>query len=247
MLFNTMDNHPLPHLSVVIPAYNEADRIGPTLRRVGDYLAGRREPSEIIVVDDGSTDRTPSVVEEVGGDIPVPFRSIVLPVNRGKGAAVRAGVLASRGDYVLFSDADLSTPIAEVEVLLDRLRADSADIVIGSRSVPGARITVAQGPHRRLAGKFFNFLVRLATGLPFHDTQCGFKLFRGPVARELFARMREERFAFDVEIVHRAVRQGLRVAEVPVEWADSSGSRVHFLRDSCRMALSLWRIRRARG
>jgi dolichyl-phosphate beta-glucosyltransferase len=242
-----MNTDPPIHLSVVIPAYNEEARIGGTLARVAEYLAGRDYAAEIFVVDDGSTDGTREVAAAAGAAAgAVPFRLLALPANRGKGAAVREGVLAARGEFILFSDADLSTPIEEAARLLERQRETGADAVLGSRALPDSWITRPQGRLRRLAGKTFNRMVRLLTGLPFRDTQCGFKLFRGPVARELFSRLREERFAFDVEIVYRAVHRGLRVIEVPVEWADDRRSRVRFLRDSARMAVALLRIRRAK-
>lgn len=233
-------------LSVVIPAYNEEARIGRTLARVAEYLAGRDYASEILVVDDGSTDGTREVAGRAMAAAAVPFRLLALPANRGKGAAVREGVLAARGEFVLFSDADLSTPIEEADRLLARQRESGAAAVLGSRALPDSRITRPQGRLRQLAGKTFNLMVRLMTGLPFRDTQCGFKLFLGPVAQEIFARLKEERFAFDVEIVCRAVRRGYRVIEAPVEWADDRRSRVRFFRDSSRMAVALLRIRRGR-
>lgn len=239
-----MNTDPPIRLSVVIPAYNEEARIGRTLARVAEYLAGRDYAAEILVVDDGSTDGTREVAAGALAAGPVPLRLLALPANRGKGAAVREGVLAARGEIILFSDADLSTPIEEAARLLERQRETGADAVLGSRALPDSRITRPQGRLRQLAGKTFNLMVRLLTGLPFRDTQCGFKLFRAPVARELFARLREERFAFDVEIVYRAVRRGLRVIEAPVEWADDRRSRVRFFRDSARMAVALLRIRR---
>lgn len=231
-------------LSVVIPAYNEEARIGRTLSRVAEYLAGRDYAAEILVVDDGSSDATRDVAGRALENSPVPFRVLALPANRGKGAAVREGVLAARGEFILFSDADLSTPIEEADRLLARQRDTGADAVLGSRALPDSRITLPQGRLRQLAGKTFNLMVRLLTGLPFRDTQCGFKLFRGPAARELFSDLREERFAFDVEIVYRAVHRGRKVVDVPVEWADDRRSRVRFLRDSSRMAVALLRIRR---
>jgi glycosyltransferase involved in cell wall biosynthesis len=241
-----MNNDPPILLSVVIPAYNEEARIGCTLERVSGYLEGRDYAAEILVVDDGSADGTREVAGRTMAGSAVPFRLLALPANRGKGAAVREGVLAARGEFVLFSDADLSTPIEEADRLLARQRETGADAVLGSRALPDSRITRPQGRLRQLAGKTFNRMVRLLTGLPFRDTQCGFKLFRAAVARELFSRLEEERFAFDVEIVYRAMRRGCRVIEVPVEWADDRRSRVRFFRDSARMAVALLRIRRAK-
>jgi dolichyl-phosphate beta-glucosyltransferase len=227
-------------LSVVIPAYDEESRVGGTLEAVGAWLAAGGEPFEILVVDDGSKDATAGVVEAAALRRPE-VRLLRLPANRGKGAAVRAGVLASRGDLVLMCDADLATPIEE----LGRLRAElagGADIAIGSRALPGADIRVRQHPLRELMGRTFNVIVRALVMQGFHDTQCGFKLFRGEVARELFAAARVDGFAFDVEILLLAVPR-YKVVEVPVAWRHVEESRVSPGRDAARMLWDVLKLR----
>ena len=233
-----------PELAVVIPAYQEARRLGPTLERVVDYLVRRNRPWEVVVVDDGSRDATAEVAAAFA-DRGVKLHR--LPVNRGKGAAVRAGVGRTTAARVLISDADLSTPIAEVEKLEREL--ENADVVLGSRAAPGARIERRQPWHRELAGKTFNLLVQLSGVRGIRDTQCGFKLMRGDVGRRLAAELTVERFAWDVELVWLARRAGLRLVEVGVEWHDDPATRVHFVRDATRMALDVvrFRLRHLRG
>ena len=225
-------------LSVVIPAYNEASRLGETLARVLAYLERRGTTFEVLVVDDGSADNTVEVAQEFS------HRGVwvlELARNRGKGAALRHGVVASSGEMVLLCDADLSTPIQESERLEPRLR--EADVVLGSRSVEGSRIEVHQPPHRELMGKLFNLLIRLLGFGAFKDTQCGFKLLRGEVARELFPVLGVERFAYDVELVWEAQRRGLRIVEVGVEWHNSPVSRVRPWQDAPQMFMDVLRIR----
>lgn len=230
-----------PHLSVVLPAYNEEKRLGDTLRIVSEYLCRRFERSELIVVNDGSQDRTSAVVESFVRD-QVSLRLIAYPANRGKGYAVRTGVLAAKGEMVLFSDADLSTPIEEVETLLAAVEK-GADVAIGSRAAPGAQLLVRQPWYRELAGRSFNRLAqRLTPGI--RDTQCGFKLFRREAAHEIFGRVKEDGFGFDAEVLHVAVRLGYPVAEVPVRWVHCPGSKVRLVRDSIRMFLTLLRVGR---
>ncbi|MBN2429849.1 MAG: glycosyltransferase family 2 protein [Acidobacteria bacterium] len=232
-----------PKLSIVIPAYNEQFRIGGSLKKINEFLLDASFPAEILVVDDGSADLTHRVLQQIKPDMAVPLRIIRFPENRGKGAAVREGVLAAQGECILFTDADLSTPIVELLTLLTRLGQEEADIVIGSRGLPDSNITVRQNPLRQLSGKIFNRLIRLLTRMPFRDTQCGFKLFRQEVARELFSELSFPGFAFDVEILFHAGRRGYKVLEVPVTWANSEGSRVRFFRDSLRMFSNLVRLR----
>jgi dolichyl-phosphate beta-glucosyltransferase len=218
-------------LSIVIPAYNEERRLGPSLDRIAAYCAARGLDHEIVVVDDGSTDRTAELVSAH----PAPgLRLLRQPANRGKGAALRAGVAASAGERVLVTDADLSAPIAELERLEPRLDA-GADLVLGSRAAPGARLVQRQPLYRELMGKTFNRVVRLLGVHGLADTQCGFKLLTGAAARDLFPRLTVDRFAYDVELVWLARRRGFRVEEVGVEWSDSGDSRVHALRDSAAM------------
>jgi dolichyl-phosphate beta-glucosyltransferase len=228
-------------LSVIIPAYNEAGRIAPTIARVHEYLSARGHDFELVVVDDGSTDGTREVVLESARSMPG-LRLITNGVNRGKGFSVRHGFLESTGEYVLFSDADLSTPIEELESFLPEMD-NGADIVIGSRSLAGSRIIKRQPIYRVLMGKTFNKLVRALTVRGIVDTQCGFKLFRRSTCAELFRAQKVERFAFDVELLFLAARKGLTIRELPVKWINSPFSKVNMLRDSARMLLDIIRIR----
>jgi dolichyl-phosphate beta-glucosyltransferase len=229
------------HLSIVIPAYNEALRIGKTLDNVGDYVKGSGYSYEIIVVDDGSIDATAKVVRKAVARHP----SIVLyqnDVNKGKGYSVKQGVLSSRGHFVLMSDADLSTPIEEIGKLFKELE-EGYDIAIGSRSVSGSEILKRQAWYRQFMGKTFNKIVQAVAVSGFRDTQCGFKLFTGDAARMVFARQRIEGFAFDVEVLYLAKKMGLRIREVPVVWVNSPDSRVSIFRDSLRMLRDILKIR----
>jgi dolichyl-phosphate beta-glucosyltransferase len=227
-------------LSVVVPAYQEERRLGPTLDRLHDFLAGRGEPFEVLVVDDGSSDGTRAVAEEAAARRPA-VRVLGLDRNRGKGAAVRAGALAAKGDRILVTDADLSTPIEELTKLQARLEA-GADVAIGSRGLPDSDLRVRQTVLRETMGKIFNGIVRALGMLPFRDTQCGFKLFRAEVARDLFSRATVDGFAFDVEILLLAARR-YRVDEVPVAWRNDAASRVSPVRDSLRMLRDVVRLR----
>ena len=221
-----------PVLSIVIPAYNEAQRIEPSLERIREYLASRDEPIEVLVIDDGSSDGTSGVVE-----LEMPrFKESGLELrllgdgrNHGKGAAVRVGMLAARGDVILFSDADLSAPIDELPKLVDPIRAGSVDIAIGSRALDRSLVGVHQSAAREVAGRIFNLLMRVLTGMPFRDTQCGFKAFRADAAREVFARVLIERFGFDVEALYVARKLGYSISEVPVVWNNVEGSTVGLL------------------
>jgi len=219
----------IPELSLVIPAYNEAGRIEPTLDRVCGYLANAYPGAEVIVVDDGSRDSTPAVVKARAGA----FRDAGLSLtvlgdgrNHGKGASVRTGLLAARGRITLFSDADLSAPIEEAPKLVDEVASGRADIAIGSRGMDKNLIGVHQPASREFAGRAFNVAMRLTTGMPFRDTQCGFKAFAREAARAVFSRVRIERFGFDVEALFIARRLGYRVVEVPVVWNNVEGSKV---------------------
>jgi dolichyl-phosphate beta-glucosyltransferase len=232
---------PAPELSVVIPAYNEAERLPLTLERVCSYLDRAHPDHELIVVDDGSADGTTEAARKA---LAARSRSrvLTLPENRGKGAAVRAGMLAARGRRVLFSDADLSTPIEEEARLAEAL-ARGADVAIGSRAHPASRITRAQGSVRESMGRTFNVLVRLIGLSRFRDTQCGFKMFTREAAQTVFSRARIDGFAFDVEVLLLAARARLRIEEVPVEWRNDPASRLHMIFDSARMLRELVRIR----
>lgn len=229
-----------PEVSVVVPAYNEQARIGRTLVRALDHLAAHHpEHGELIVVDDGSTDETARIVEQVGGDR---VRLLRQPRNSGKGAAVRRGVLEARGEFVLFMDADLSTPIEELEKLLAFARS-GADVVIGSRGLPDSDIRQRQPTPRELMGRGFNLIVRTVLFGGVRDTQCGFKLFRHDAAREIFSRSTVDGFAFDVEILLIARDLGYRIHEVPVIWYHAPHSKVSPVTDASKMFLDVLRLK----
>jgi glycosyltransferase involved in cell wall biosynthesis len=211
-------------ISIIIPAYNEEKRLPATLRTVKTYLdATSWEFAEIVVVDDGSRDGTAELARSAGA------RVLRNPGNRGKGYSVRHGMLDARGDWALFSDADLSTPIEELEKLWTAMERSQAQAVIGSRDLDRSLIGVRQPVFREFSGRVFNLVMRMVTGLPFRDTQCGFKLFETSAAREIFRRLRVERFGFDVEVLYIAQRLGYRAVEVPVRWNDVAGTKVHML------------------
>ena len=225
-------DQPPPELSIVIPAYNEERRLPQTLRRVREYLSTRPASAEVIVVDDGSSDRSAAVVEEWRSKF-AGLRLLSNGHNRGKGYSVRHGMLEARGRIVLFTDADLSAPIEEADKLLAAL--GDYEVAIGSRGVDPSLIEVHQSPLRELAGKDFNAVVRAVTGLDFTDTQCGFKAFVREHARIVFEQQRIERFGFDPEILFLAKRHGLRAIEIPVRWAHDPQTKVNMIRDSLRM------------
>ncbi len=230
-------------ISVVIPAYNEEQRLPVTLGKVTEYLCARKWTfSETIVVDDGSSDGTAQLVWRLSKADPS-IRLIQNPGNRGKGYSVRNGVLAARADWILFTDADLSAPIEELDKLFAGIRQQEARIAIGSRALDRSLIGIHQSFFREQAGRVFNTFVRLMTGLPFWDTQCGFKLFESQAAREVFGRQELEGFGFDVEILFIARLLGYRTVEVPVRWNHSEGTKVRMLSDSLNMFLDLIRIR----
>jgi dolichyl-phosphate beta-glucosyltransferase len=228
-------------LSVVIPAYNEADRLPATLRDLGAFLDGDPRPAEVIVVDDGSTDETSNVVRRVEA-ADSRFRLIRLPQNRGKGFAVRTGIVNSSGRLVLFADADGATPFTELSRLEHHL-ASGSRIAIGSRAIRDHATRVEARIYRRVAGRLFHAVVRLYAIRGFNDTQCGFKLFDAEAAHDLFSRMRMSGYSFDVEVLLMAQRAGYRVAEVPVNWIHQPGSKVRVVRDGLRMAIDVLRIR----
>jgi dolichyl-phosphate beta-glucosyltransferase len=228
-------------LSVVVPAYNEAARIGRSLEEIVRYLSSAGHSYEVLVVDDGSQDATCAVVEEIVSRSPE-VRLLRYDQNRGKGYAVRHGVLKASGEHVLFSDADLATPIEEVEALMSALNG-GADVAIGSRDIPGAKLERRQSPLREFGGKVFNRCVQTIALPGIHDTQCGFKLFPQDVARNVFSRCQIDNFSFDVEVLFLCRRLGYRVKEVPVRWTHQEGSKVRFVRDAIRMLATLLSIR----
>jgi len=228
--------------SIVIPAYNEGARLGATLEKVLAYVRLQGWNAEVIVVNDGSRDNTAEMVREFAESNPL-VRLVENPGNRGKGYAVRNGMLNSRGEIVLFSDADLSSPIEEMPKLLAAL-ASGADIAIGSRWLRAELQTRRQSRHRQLFGRVFNLLLRVILGLRFKDTQCGFKAFSRRAAQTIFPLQRIERWGFDPEILFLARKFGFRVEEVAVLWGHSGDTRIHPLLDGARMFWEMLRIRR---
>ncbi len=235
----------LPAFSLTIPAYNEAARLGETLRASLDYLAKVSPQSELIVVNDGSTDATSKVAREalLGADIEAHLLENF--PNCGKGHAVRKGLLAARRPIALFTDADLSTPLEETPKLIEPIANGEVDLAFGSRALDRRLIGHRQPWRREQGGRIFNLLVRLATGLPFWDTQCGFKAFRLDVCRPILEAARIDGFAFDVELLYLSYRAGLRLREIPVRWNHADGSKVQFFSDSLRMLREVVAIRLA--
>jgi dolichyl-phosphate beta-glucosyltransferase len=230
-----------PRLSVVIPAYNEVQRLPRTIEHIERYLDGRGVNYELILVDDGSADGTRQVMDEAAARNPR-VRLEALPSNRGKGRALAAGVAVARGDEVLVTDADLSTPIEELEKLEAALKA-GAGVAIGSRSVKGSRIEIQQPIYRVLMGKAFNLIVQIALLPGIWDTQCGFKLFRADVAQPVFAALTTDGFGYDPEVLFLAKRRGVRIAEVPVVWRNSAPTKVMAIRSSFDMFKHVVRVR----
>lgn len=229
-------------LSVIIPAYNEEKRLPAYLREIITYFDGRGETYEVIVVDDGSQDGTAREVERLRESAPS-VHLIKLVENQGKGCAVRTGMLAARGTLRLFTDADGATPIQELE-RLERSLAEGADIAVGSRTARDPTRTVQAQTLRKMIGSIFNITVRCSGVTGITDTQCGFKLFRAPVARVLFSTLRCHGFSFDVELLFLSQRWKYRIVEVPVHWTDQAGSKVRLVRDGLRMLYDIWTVRR---
>lgn len=233
-------------LSIIIPAYNEGKRIGRSLEEILRFVSGRGQPSEVIVIDDGSTDRTGEIVEgfvERYASAGHELRLLTNDPNRGKGASVRRGVAAARGEIILFTDADLSSPITEAPKLIDPIVEGRADVTFGSRALNRKLIGVRQSLVRDFGGRVFNLFMRTITGLRFKDTQCGFKAFRREGALPVFSAQRIERFGFDPEVLYIASKRGLRLLEVPVVWNHSEDSKVSYFRDSIKMFTDLIYIR----
>lgn len=227
-------------LSIIIPCYNEEERLPQTLREIAAYISTSKMEAEVIVVDDGSQDRTAKVAQSFVKEIPA-LRVIANHINRGKGFSVRRGMLEARGRMVLFTDADLSAPIAEADKLLAALAA--ADVAIGSRALNRRLIERRQSLFREFAGILFNKLVRILLRLPFVDTQCGFKAFVRERCQIIFEQQRIERFGFDPELLYLARHHCLRIVEIPVRWAHSPNTRVNMVRDSLTMFAEVLLIR----
>jgi len=230
-----------PHLSIVIPAYNEEQRLDASLEQIAAYLETENIHAEILVVDDGSTDGTARLAARALTGYE--GRVLLNDENRGKGFSVRRGCLEARGRWLLLSDADLSAPIEEYAKLAAAARDHDLDIAFGSRGLPDSVIEVRQNLVREYMGKSFNLLMRRLTGLPFRDTQCGFKLMDRKRVRPIFESMVVDRFAFDVELLFLAVRFGLRVREIPVVWRNEPLSRVSMLSDPLNMLYDVARVR----
>lgn len=231
--------------SVIVPAYNEETRLGATLQTILSYLKQADFTAELIVVDDGSSDKTAEVARKVcreAGEIET--KVIRYEKNRGKGYAVKTGLLEAQGEIALFSDADLSTPIEELSKLVAAIETGDCDVAFGSRALDRSLIWKKQPWRREQSGKVFNLMVRLFTGLPFWDTQCGFKAFRMSKFRPLLDLMKIDRFAFDVEFLYVANYRGLRLKEIPVRWDHCDGSKISFFRDSRKMFGEIVRISR---
>jgi glycosyltransferase involved in cell wall biosynthesis len=229
-----------PELSIIIPSYNEEKRLPETLRQIASYLGASKNEAEVIVVDDGSSDGTAEVAQSFAGQVPG-LRVLSNGVNRGKGFSVRRGMREARGRIVLFTDADLSAPIAEADKLLGALA--TADVAIGSRSLDRSLIEVHESAFREFAGIVFNKIVRVLLRLPFVDTQCGFKAFVRERCQIIFLQQRIERFGFDPELLYLARHHGLRTVEIPVRWSHSPNTRVNMLRDSALMFAEVLLIR----
>jgi len=229
-------------LSLIIPAYNEEKRIGKTMERVVHCVKGLGFPAEVIVVDDGSQDATRDIVGGFVEREPSVRLRLIPGVHRGKGSAIRTGVLASRGDFILFTDADLSTPLDLIGRFLERMESEGKDVVIASREVPGAR-RFHEPLTRKIASRIFNRVVRIFTLKRIRDTQCGFKAFRAEAARTIFRKTTIERFGFDVEVLYLAQKNGFSIDEFPVQWYYGPSSTMKVWRDGCLMFLDVLRIR----
>ena len=230
-----------PDLSIVIPAYNEELRLPATLERLAEYLPTLGLQTEVLIVDDGSRDRTAAVAESFGEKISG-LRVLPNGTNRGKGYSVRHGMLEATGELVLFTDADLSAPIEESDKLLSALK-NGYDVAIGSRALNRSLISTHESPFREFAGIIFNKIVRVVLWLPFVDTQCGFKAFRRERCRIIFELQRIEGFGFDPELLYLARHYGLKSVEIPVRWGHSPDTKVSMLRDSFKMFIDIFVIR----
>jgi glycosyltransferase involved in cell wall biosynthesis len=226
-------------LSVIVPAYNEEHRLPYSLRQIVDYLGKQEYKSEVLVVDDGSEDGTARVIEGMMAELPT--LSLLRTEHRGKGHAVKTGMLAGLGEYLFICDADLSMPIEELYKFLPPA-IEGYDVAIASREVPGAR-RYDEPPYRHFMGRVFNWIVRLFAVRGFQDTQCGFKCFRRETARDVFTYQTMDGWGFDVEILFIAQKRGYKIVEVPIDWYYSANSRIHPIRDSIGMFTEVIKIR----
>jgi glycosyltransferase involved in cell wall biosynthesis len=231
-----------PKYSIVLPAFNESARIASTLKQILAHASEEHWNVEVVVVNDGSSDDTATIVEAFAQNHPC-LRLIQNPGNRGKGFSVRNGMLHANGEVLLFSDADLSSPIAEADKLFAAIAA-GADIAIGSRWVRTELQVRRQPLYRQILGRIFNLALRVVLRLNYKDTQCGFKAFTRQAAREIFPHQQIERWGFDPELLYLARKHNLKVAEVPVAWAHREGTRLHPIRDGLRMFADVLRVRR---
>lgn len=236
-----LENQSLPRLSIVIPAYNEEERISQTVHSIAEYLASQSYSYELVISDDGSTDATSAMCAELGREYPW-ISTLASSRNFGKGHAVRLGVLEAKGEYILVSDADLATPIEELDGFWGDIEG-GADIVIASRPLRGSHLLTRQPLYREIAGRTLNLLIRMLAVRGIHDTQCGFKLFRADAARGIFPLCTLNGFGFDIEVLHIAQRLGLRIVEAPVRWRHRPGSKVRLLRDGLSMLADIIRVR----
>lgn len=237
-----------PEVSIVIPAFEEQERLGDSLAKIAEYLRSVSSNAEVIVVDDGSGDMTADVAREMLAKYPdIPSNVIRYEQNRGKGYAVKTGLLAATSNVALFSDADLSTPIEEMPKLIDPIRSGEFDVTFGSRALDRSLIGTHQPWRREQGGKVMNLIIRTMSGLTFADTQCGFKAFDMAKFRPLLEVMTIDRFGFDVEFLFVANYHGLRLKEIPVRWNNVEGSKVSVFRDTRRMFTELAQIRRNAG
>jgi dolichyl-phosphate beta-glucosyltransferase len=229
-----------PALSILVPSFNEEARLAPTLEMIANYIRSSNQMTEVLVIDDGSTDGTARVAESFRNSVPG-LRVLSNETNRGKGYSVRRAALEARGEYLLFTDADLSAPIEEAEKLLSALQ--TYDVAIGSRAMNRNLIEVHESAFREFAGIVFNKIVRFILRLPFVDTQCGFKAFRREKCKLIFQQQTIERFGFDPELLYLARHHGLTVVEIPVRWSHSPATKINMMRDSLQMFVDVFIIR----
>jgi dolichyl-phosphate beta-glucosyltransferase len=235
----------IPSISIIVPAYEEQERLGDSIRRILAYVERETPSAELIVVDDGSKDKTAETAEKVAREFPgVKTKVIRYETNRGKGYAVKTGLLASGANIAVFSDADLSTPIEELPKLVKPIQSGEYDVTFGSRALDRSLIGTHQPWRREQGGKVMNLIIRTMSGLPFADTQCGFKAFNMSKFRPLLEAMTIDRFGFDVEFLFVAAHHKLRLKEIPVRWNNVEGSKVNVVRDTRRMFTELNQIRR---